>query len=666
MYLARRPLGRALARSCAALFLFLCATATLFAAERARVRVDNYDIDAELTPATHKLAAKAKVTLTALDDINTVVLGLHNDLRPTRVLDAKGKPLPVERVSQDSTVRVSLPDGLMKGQNTTLTFEYEGMLQSADDSPVEGLKLASINPDISYLLYAGEWFPMTGYETNRFTATMNITVPTGMTVIGSGFTGKKQATPGRTTWSFAWNRPSFPGTIIAGNFQPTLVRSGGVDATVYVDQKHANMAQQVADTAVKEFEDFSAHYGPAWTRTLNVVQLPNDTVPTAWAPEIAAINGNSIEGIVNYRLLANVIAHQWWGSMVSPAMLDDEWLSDGFARYAAARYVNFAAGQTAFEEDIKDVEVGALAYDNIPLSTVGKLDPFSPEFQSLTSNKGAIILHMLRWVIGDAAFDKTMKQFLAEYAGKSATVDDFRGIAEKNYGDQLTWFFAQWLDSTGAPEFKNKYAIYRTPKGFRVTGEISQDMDLFRMPVELKIDTDGPTETRRIEVVGTNSPYVVETFTKPRKITIDPNGAVLHNSPDFKVRVAILRGQALVQQGDLAEALKEFQKALDVNTNSSLAHYRIAEVFFLQHNYQAAANEYREAEDGDLQPRWTEVWSYVQLGKIFDLTGQRERALGEYRKALQTNDNTQGALEEVRKYMNTPYQRPKQSASNGA
>ena len=50
------------------------------------------------------------------------------------------------------------------------------------------------------------------------------------------------------------------------------------------------------------------------------------------------------------------------------------------------------------------------------------------------------------------------------------------------------------------------------------------------------------------------------------------------------------------------------------------------------------------------------MWSYVQLGKIFDVTGQRERALGEYRKALQTNDNTQGAMEEARKYLSSPYQ----------
>jgi tetratricopeptide (TPR) repeat protein len=225
----------------------------------------------------------------------------------------------------------------------------------------------------------------------------------------------------------------------------------------------------------------------------------------------------------------------------------------------------------------------------------------------------------------------------------------------------MTWFFSQWLDSTGAPEFKDKYTIYRIEKGFRVVGEITQDLDLFRMPVQLKIDTDGKTEEKNIEVVGTSSSFTVETFGRPRKITIDPNDHVLKNSPDLRLRTSIMRGQQLVAQGNLAEALREFQKALDVNRNSSLAHYRIAEVFYLQHNYQAAANSYRDSLNGDGDPRWTEVWSHIQLGKIFDITGQRERAVNEYRQALQTQDNTQGALDQARKFIEKPFEREEQS-----
>ncbi|MBV9145058.1 MAG: tetratricopeptide repeat protein, partial [Acidobacteria bacterium] len=284
---------------------------------------------------------------------------------------------------------------------------------------------------------------------------------------------------------------------------------------------------------------------------------------------------------------------------------------------------------------------------------------FSPEFQSLVTDKGGMIFHMLRWQLGDANFDRALKSVAQQYAGKSITTDDFRNLAEQNSGQKLGAFFTQWLDGTGAPEFKNKYTVYRlgSNKGFRIVGQINQDLDLFRMPLEIRVDTDGKSEMKRIDVVGTQSTYSVDTFGKPRRIVLDPNNWVLKNSSELRVRVAILRGQQLVAQGDFAEALKEYQKALDANHNSSLAHYRIAEVFYLQKNYQSAANAYRESLNGDGEPKWTEVWSHIQLGKIFDLTDQRERATNEYRQALQTNDNTQGALDEARRYLNTPYKR---------
>jgi len=93
--------------------------------------------------------------------------------------------------------------------------------------------------------------------------------------------------------------------------------------------------------------------------------------------------------------------------------------------------------------------VGSLAYDTVPLSSLGKLDPFSPEFQSLATDKGAAILHMLRYVMGDEKFDNTMRGFVLKYSLKSAGEEDFRKEAEEHQGSSLVWFFSQWLDSTG-------------------------------------------------------------------------------------------------------------------------------------------------------------------------------------------------------------------------
>jgi tetratricopeptide (TPR) repeat protein len=654
-----------------ALLIFSCFALPAWGAEKARIRVDDYQIEAELTPHLHQIMAHAKVKFTALQDLNVVVFELHNGLRVTKVSDSNNTPLSAERVTQDSTIRIPLPQGLSKDASATLTFEYEGQLESGDDSPVPGLKLAYIGDDTSYLLYSGRWFPVSGYGLNRFTSTISITLPAHMMVIGSGkqtvsdnSPSKKPASNGLPTKTFTYvsTKPSFPGTIIAGVFQEAKSDEAGMDLHVYFKPTHQNVAPAYATTAVQEFTYFITLYGTPPSSKLNVVELPSDTVPYVWAPEIAGLAGSSITEKTNYRLMANAIAHQWWGVSVSPATKDDWWLGDGFSRYSEAMYVESAAGGAGLEEAVKDMSVGALAYDTVPLSSASKLDIFSTEFQSLATDKGAMILHMLRWVLGEEKYLKTMRDFATQYAGKAASMDDFRAIAEKNYGDQLTWFFSQWLDSTGAPEFKVKYTVFRlgSNKGFRVTGQISQDLDLFRMPVALKIDTDGKTEEKRIEVVGTNSPFTVETFGRPRRIAVDADHHVLTNSSDVKLRSSILRGQAMQQQGDLSGALAEFNKALDINKNSSLAHYRIAEVFFLQRNYQSSANSYRSSLNGDGEPRWTEVWSHLQLGKIFDITGQRERAVNEYRQAVQTNDNTFGALEESRKYLQKAFERPKE------
>jgi tetratricopeptide (TPR) repeat protein len=125
--------------------------------------------------------------------------------------------------------------------------------------------------------------------------------------------------------------------------------------------------------------------------------------------------------------------------------------------------------------------------------------------------------------------------------------------------------------------------------------------------------------------------------------------------------VAIRRGEQFAELSEFGDALKEYQKALETNRSSSLAHYRIAEVYFLQRNWQPAANEFREVFNGDLDPKWTEVWAHINLGKIFDVSGQRERAVNEYNLAIRTKDNTQGAQDEATRYLKTPYENQKRA-----
>jgi tetratricopeptide (TPR) repeat protein len=635
-------------------------------AERPALNISGYAIDAELNPATHHLAAKATVTFTAPENLEVVSFGFHPALKVAKISDGSGKLLNGER-AVDGTIRVTAGAPFVQGQAMHWTFEYEGTITGSEDGPVEGLKLAAIQEPISYLLYAARWFPMTGYLTDRFTAEMHIRVPQGMRVFASGGVGKSHPVtlangkPG-DQYDFNWTKPGFPGTVIAGRYvEPVSVGAGNVK--VYLTISHQQSANQLAQTATKQFDFFTDSFGGPESTHLNVVELPDDTLPAVWAPELAAILGSRVGDKSGVRLLANTIAHQWWGSEVSPRSLNDAWITNGMSRYGELMYLEQESGKGAMRAALGDVAAGALAYDTVPLSSTGRMNPFSPEFQSLTLEKGAMVFHMLRWEIGDKAFLETLKGALSQYTDSSIRTQDIIKVAESQSQQQLTAFFAQWTDGTGAPRFTNKYAVYRlgNNKGFRTIGEIGQDLDLFRMPVELRVETDGKTETRKIDVVGTNTQYVVDTFGRPRRISIDPENWVLKSTSDLQVRIAILKGQQLVAQGDLPGALAEYQKALEANPQSSLASYRIGEVLFTQRNFQASVNAYRDALRGDDEPRWTEVWSHIQIGKIFDVTGQRDRAVNEYRLAVQTNDNTQGAVNEARQRLQKPY---KQAENN--
>jgi aminopeptidase N len=650
-----------------ALLAFACAVMAVAPAlaqqARPALNITGYVIDAELDTTTHHLTATTVVSFTAPANLDVVNFGFHPALKVTKITDESGKLLEGERTA-DGSIRVTAATPFVAGQTAHWTFVYDGTITGNEDGPIEGLKLAAIQEPISYLLYAARWFPSTGYMTDRFTAEMHIRVPQGMRVLSSGGSGTPKlitlsnGKPG-SEWDFKWTKPGFPGTVIAGRFADPFSAGGG-NVKVYLTISHQASGNQLAQTATKEFDFFTDSFGEPESTHLNVVELPDDTLPAAYAPELAAIQGSRVGDKSGIRLLANTIAHQWWGCEISPRTLNDAWITNGMSRYGELMYVEDESGKSALRAALEDVAAGALAYDTIPLSGDNRLDPFSPQFQSMTLEKGAMIFHMLRGEVGDKAFLNILKGALSQFTDSSIRTEDFEKVAEELSQQQLLPFFSQWVDGTGAPSFANKYSVYRlgNNKGFRTIGEINQDLDLFRMPVELRIETDGKTESQKIDVVGTDTQYVVDTFGRPRRISLDPGDWVLKTTPDLQVRIAILKGQQLVAQGDLAGALAEYKKALDSNPISSLASYRIGEVLFTQRNYQAAVNAFRDSLRGDDEPPWTEVWSHIAIGKIFDLTGQRDRAVNEYRLAVQTNDNTQGAVNEARQYLQKPYKRP--------
>ena len=626
---------------------------------RSRIDVEQYTIDAEITPDKQFIAVKAVVRFTPLDDnFTSAAFELNNALNISRVLDAQDKQIPASRNQQDSTVRLSFEQPLPKGQPVTITFFYDGRLTGQEDGPVSGIKFAAIHPDFAYLLYPARWFPVSGYTTDRFAADVRVTAPAGYTVLGSGV-DTRQAAGEKNIFEFKFEHPSFPGSIAVVKGDPVKVPSEGVTTSLYFRGPEADMAQAYGEQTGRVMSYFTGMFGLPPYANLTVVETEEGAPNGYAAPGLIFLAPGGIGRQPSARLIANQVSRQWWEELVGPSTRNHLWLTNGLAAYSELLWTEHTSGPAAMESQARDVMVEALTVDNVPIIQAARLEDYSPELWALTGSKGAAVLNMLRYVIGDDKFFQTLKAYAQQFAWKSVNTDDFRKMAENASGQSLDYFFIQWIESSSAPEFKLEYTIFRTQKGFRVMGKIAQDLDTFRMPVDLKIETEGSPEEKRVEVVGTSSEFSIDTFGKPKSVVIDPDNRVLRYGNEMRVAVAIRRGEQFAELSEFGDALKEYQKALETTRNSSLANYRIAEVFFLQQNWQAAANSFREALNGDLEPKWTEVWAHINLGKIFDVTGQRDRAVNEYNLAIRTKDNTQGAQEEAAKYLKTPYERQK-------
>jgi aminopeptidase N len=638
----------------AILSLFLLALPPAFGQMGRTGTIDagSYKIEAKVDLSAQLLRATAEVVFTPEDDrMLSANFELHNALNITRVTDQEGRTLQASKSYEDSGVRVTFAEPLEKGKPASLKFEYEGRLTGTEEGPVYGISFAAVSETGAYFLYPARWFPVTGYTADRYTMDLTVEAPEGFRAVS---TGLEKAEGNR--YNFRTMQPGFAGSFALVKGVAQRVSAEGFNVDVWFQDEQTKPREWGEQTG-KVMSYLSSVFGLPPVSNILLVETGTRAPGGYAAPGILFLSTNQARRDPSERILANQLTRQWFGNLVSPVNRNHIWIANGMAKYAEFLYQVQLNGEQVIEPEVRDLYVDAMTVTDAPVLQAARYEDYSPEFFAVTGSKGAATLHMLRSVMGEEKFGQLLKVAPERFANQSIHTDDFRKLAEEIGGANYQGFFIQWLESTGAPEFKVEYTILRTQSGFMVRGKINQDLDTFRMPVKLKIETEGNPEFETVEVVGPQTDFLVTSFGKPRRVVVDPDTNVLRMTPQMRVAVAIRRGEQFAEVGAYNEALQEYQRALEVNRISSLAHYRVAEIFFLQGNYQSAANEFREAINGDLEPTWTEVWSHINLGKIFDITQQRERAINEYTQAIRTKDNTQGAQEEAAKYMKTPYER---------
>jgi hypothetical protein len=677
-------------------------------------RATNYEIHASLDAVGQVINAQAKVDFVANEASRVVDVELNQNLRVNSVNDGTGRPVSFERDDTSGLkLHITLDNAVPAGGKVTLQFDYNGPLSNRITDPSQPVRLAYVDKDGGYLLLPSRWFPLTGFPSNRYTGVFQIEVPGNMMVAGTGVSagGPVSVTPKftpapapalgnarshapistsaapapppmeneRMLYTFRVDRPEAAGTFVAFPLQLTPVNAEGMSMSVYTPPAASNTAQSYADAVGHIIDFFNGEFGALPDPRMTIAQLPDGTVDSFAAPGLLLVSARMWSAQPNARLLANLAAQQWWGAQVVAATPSDVWITDGLARYSEGLYVEESGGKDGLNKALEDFAVGALMFDDAaPIAEAKRLEPGSEEYRSVVVNKGAMVFHMLRAIIGDANFSTLLKDFYSRYAGKTARVQDFEQMAEARLAQpapagfkmgntpaaapeavSLRPFFTQWLRSTGVPEFTLEYVTYRTKKGFRIVGKVKQNLDFFRMDVELEVETEGNPEFKTINIAGKDSSFTVETFgrPKPNGIILDPHNYILKSSQRLRVRGIIARGEMLAQQGKYYDAVQQYQLALGQDRTNALADFRMGEAFFYQRNYAAAAQSFRDTLDAavDFSTKWTEVWSHIYLGRIYDIQGDRTRAVNEYSKAKQTGDDTGGAQAEAEKSQKKAY-----------
>ncbi len=628
-----------------------------------RIEVENYKIEANLAPDAHEIKAAATITFKPVQATDFVVFELSENLSVQKVLNSDGVEL---EFGQDEigpgylSVRFSKP--LSAGSNVTIKIEYQGGFDRDRFSRMytRDENSAYIGMEGTYLMYSAKWFPINQFLVDRATGTVEVTVPLGMTVIGPG-TQLPVITKGISeTFGWAAKTPILPGSIIAGQYSQKKVQVGDMTIECFAKDNKPEAMQKTAETVAKILDYYQDTFGASASgKSFRLVEVDEQLAKQhGMLGTIFVTRRELAQATPPVRELARRIAYQWWQETVGIQSTEDLWLVDGMSYLCAAQYLGKAEGPAAYKEEIDNLAVLALKFEKNSAIRVGVgLGYRTDKYESVVAGKGAWVLNMLHGIIGDSKFNQLVQQYAHEYAGNQASTSSFQKLAEKIYGKELGWFFAEWIDTIGVPSFQTDYVVFKTASGFRVSGTVKQDRDLFRMPVDVSVVTEGKGEVKTIELNGKSTSFDVSSFSMPQKVVLDPNSKLLRDSKELQTSVQLSLGNDLKQRGDFVEAIRAYEGALKLDPHKSLANFRLAEVFYEQFNLQSAANSFRDALNGDRDPKWIEVWCYIYLGKIYDILGQRQRAMAEYTKAVNTKDDTNGAQAEANKWLAAPFTR---------
>lgn len=221
-------------------------------------------------------------------------------------------------------------------------------------------------------------------------------------------------------------------------------------------------------------------------------------------------------------ILFHELAHHWWGNWVTVADWRDLWLNEGFATYCEALGMEWVRGDLEFRNYMRtDIQPTARNAGN--QSTI-----YDPDYYwgGIVYEKGASVLHMLRWVMGDSLFFTALRDYGQQFAFGNATSVEFQTVCESHYDSTLQWFFNQWIfEGTGFPQYEVIYDAISVPQLFV---NQNQSTTYFTMPMEIQGYVHDAIITDTIWVTpDENGEWMTNDIELYDSVKIDPNGWLL-------------------------------------------------------------------------------------------------------------------------------------------
>ena len=482
------------------------------------------------------------VTLTSLcDGLDTSILDAE-EFKVTKVMSDWGESLDFKQSEKELAVR--LPRPMKRGETRSFTCSYIG------ENPKDGLKFREQTPDSPKLVFSDSWpnrvhhwFPCFDYPNDKVTSEILATVGSNLKVASNGRLVSIREDKVASIVTYHWSQDLPHSTYLiffaAGPYVVIHDSYGTLPVNYWVYPQDESKVVPTYGKTPKMVEYFNRTFGRDYPwQKYDQISVPSgggaeSTSATAMTHRIMVDEKNEPEfsaiGIVSHEL-----AHQWWGDLITLRSWAHTWLNESFATYSDYLYFRYDQGEDQGALNLQGKLTAYLRETQTryvrPIVSERYEQP-SDMFDSHTYPKGALVLHMLRNLLGDAAFFDTLKHFLHQYAFDVVDTNDFIRSVKTVTGQNLDWFFDQWLFKPGHPVF-DVHSDW-DPARKVVTLKIAQVQDfargipVFRVPVTVAIVTASGKSSTTVWVRQQEETFEYPSESKPLLVRFDEGNILL-------------------------------------------------------------------------------------------------------------------------------------------